>query len=144
MSILTDSAFIEKQTAKDNMAYVQAMKILYPEQTWGVLEFDGGAACHAGDSPFTTTLGFGLTEAMTKGLMAGVPKFLDDLEQFFNQHGVTCILTMAGTTDESIIRMLIERGYKSGSVENVLRYISGSAQRPGAFTPTPAGIRIED
>lgn len=108
---LTLARIVEQMAAVDDAAYITAMHRLYPNGAWHALDFEGGKACYAGNSPFSNVHGFGTGDVSTV--------LLERIETFFDTHQHPVTLSVASVSSSDAFRILSERGYAPIAYKNV-------------------------
>lgn len=110
----TLSQKLERTEARANAAFVDARARVSPEigATW--IEVAGAYAMFDGvDSPLTQTFGLGIFEDAT-------PQHLDEVETFFKERGSATFHEVSPMTDQSIMVLLSDRGYRPIELTSVL------------------------
>ena len=115
--IYTDRTFsqmLERTEARANADFVETRKRLIPDSgaTW--IEVGGAYAMFDGvGSPLTQTFGLGVFEDATA-------EHLDELEAFFKGRGAEVFHEVSPMTDQSLMALLSDRGYRPVELTSVM------------------------
>ena len=105
---------LERTEARSNADFVETRRRLQPESgaTW--IEVAGTYAMFDGiESPLTQTFGLGMFEDVTD-------EHLDELEQFFVERGAPVFHEVSPMTDQSLMGLLSDRGYRPIELTSVM------------------------
>jgi len=93
--------------------YAASLQRLRPQLGAAVLEIAGALAIYAGPSPFSFTVGLGMSAPVT---MAD----LDQIEEFFAPRGHATRIDVTPYSDLSLRKLLHQRGYRVSEITSVL------------------------
>jgi GNAT superfamily N-acetyltransferase len=105
---------LERMDALGEKWFSQTHAELHPDAGAAYEEIAGGVMAYAGiDHPMTQAFGLGLNGEVTT-------EEINRLEDFFRQRGASANIEVCPLADESLIRILNERGYRIAEFSNVL------------------------
>lgn len=115
---------LERTESRSNADFVEARSRLSPDSGACWIEVGGAYAMFDGvGSPLTQTFGLGIFEAATPGQ-------LDDIELFFHDRGADVFHEVSPLADQSILALLVERGYRPMELTSVMFRPVGKPARP--------------
>ncbi len=124
---------LEMTDAGGEVLYCRAHAELYPHAGATFESIAGGIAGFAGaDSPLTQAFGLGLA-----GVVAEAE--IERLELFLRERGAPVSIELCPLADESLLRILVRRGYVVSEFSNVLVCDLGAALGPD---PAPTNARV--
>jgi len=105
---------LERAEARANADFIETRARLRPDSGACWIEVGGAYAMFDGvDSPCTQTFGLGMFEPTTN-------KVFDEIEEFFFSRGAATHHEISPLADQSLMSMLIERGYRPIEQSNLL------------------------
>jgi hypothetical protein len=113
-SDLTLSRRLERAEARSNADFVEARARLFPDSSAEWIEVAGAYAMFDGvGSPITQTFGLGIFDPVTNAE-------LERLEEFFLQRGAHVHHEISPMADQSLLKLLHERGYHPIELTSVM------------------------
>jgi GNAT superfamily N-acetyltransferase len=127
---------LERAEGSSNAEFVEARAQAFPDRGAEWIQVAGVYAMFDGvDSPCTQTFGLGLFETV-----AGAE--LDQLEQFFLSRGADVFHEACPLIDESLVKLLNERGYQPFEFSNVLFQPISTSQLPDRSAEDSIEVRL--
>ena len=121
----TLSQKLERTEARANADFVETHARLMPDDGAMWIEVGGAYAMFDGiDSPLTQTFGLGIFEDVTA-------EHLDEIGRFYRERGANVFHEVSPLTDQSLMSVLSERGYRPVEMTSVMyREITGDDLAP--------------